>query len=160
MANPIIESAAQIAARLGVSVKTINRRVRKGTMAAIKHPTLGKNGFINLFITPAEVNTSENYAAAQDLGERLARQIEINQVLRAENVALASRPCLACNVVHPPLHERRLDLEALFEQACELLGQIDAGTVSLHWGSIVSFIRDRRELNAARRPTEAANGPV
>ena len=104
------------------------------------------------------VTKADVYAAAQDLGERLARQIEINQALRAENVALASRPCLACDVVHPALHERRLDLEALFDQACELLNQIDVDTVGLTYGSIVSFIRDRRELNAARRPTEAANG--
>ena len=112
------------------------------------------------------VTKSDVYAAAQDLGERLARQIEINQVLRAENIALAedialaSRPCLACDIVHPPLHERRLDLEALFDQACELLNQVDAGTVGTTFGSIVSFTRDRRELNTARRPTEAANGPA
>ena len=134
------------------------------------------------------VTKADVYAAAQDLGERLARQIEINQALRAqmddeciqahkleielagareeigklqnENTALASRPCLACDLVHPPLHERRLDLEAHFDQACELLNQVDADTVGLTYGSIVSFIRDKRELNAARRPTEAANGRV
>ena len=112
----------------------------------------------------SNVTKADVYAAAQDLGERLARQIEINQVLRAENIALAedialaSHPCLACDIVHPPLHERRLDLEALFDQACELLNQVDAYTVELAYGSIVSFIRDRRELNAARRPTDAANG--
>ena len=110
------------------------------------------------------VTKADVYAAAQDLGERLARQIEINQVLRAENIALAedialaSRPCLACDIVHPPLHERRLDLEVHFEQACKLLNQIDVDTVGLTYGSIVAFIRDRRELNAARRPIEAANG--
>ena len=136
----------------------------------------------------SQMTKHDVYASAQDLGERLARQIEINHVLRAEmdgecieghkleielagaieeigklqneNTALASRPCLACDIVHPPLHERRLDLEALFEQACELLNQIDADTVGLTYGSIVSFIRDRRELNAARRPKEAANGPA
>lgn len=108
----------------------------------------------------ANITKADVYAVAQDLGERLARQIEINQALRAENVALASRPCLACDVVHPPLHERRLDLEAHFEQACELLNQIDADTVGLTYGSIVSFILDRREINAARRPTKAANVPV
>jgi hypothetical protein len=52
------------------------------------------------------------------------------------------------------------DLEAHFETACELLNQIDVDTVGLSYGSIVSFIRDRRALNAARLPTEAANGPV
>ena len=108
----------------------------------------------------ANITKADVYAAAQDMGERLARQIEINQALRAENVALASRPCMACDVVHPPLHERRLDLEALFDQACELLNQIDVDTVGLTYGSIVSLVRDRRALNAARRQTEAANGPA
>jgi hypothetical protein len=103
----------------------------------------------------ANITKADVYAAAQDLGERLARQIELNQVLRDENAALASRPCLACEVVHPALHERRLDLEAHFEKACELLNQVDVDTVGLTYGSIVSFIRDRRELNAARRPTNA-----
>lgn len=106
------------------------------------------------------VTKSDVYAAAQDLGERLARQIELNQVLRAENIAMASRPCLACDLVHPPLHERRLDLEAHFEKACELLNQIDVDTVGLTYGSIVSFIRDRRELNAARKPAKSAIGAV
>ena len=136
----------------------------------------------------ANITKADVYAAAQDLGERLARQIEINQALRAERTAecieshkleielaganeeigklqkditaLASRPCLACDVVHPPLHERRLDLDAHFERACEILNQVDVDTVGLTYGSIVSFIRGWRELNAARRPTEAANGPV
>jgi hypothetical protein len=103
----------------------------------------------------ANITKADVYAAAQDLGERLARQIELNQVLRDENAALASRPCLACEVVHPSLHERRLDLEAHFERACELLNQIDVDTVGLTYGSIVAFIRDRRELNAARRPASA-----
>jgi hypothetical protein len=108
----------------------------------------------------ANITKADVYAAAQDLGERLARQIALNQVLHDEMNALASRPCLACEVVHPPLHERRLDLEAHFERACELLNQVNVDTVGLTYGSIVSFIRDRRELNAARRPTEAANSPV
>ena len=136
----------------------------------------------------ANVTKADVYAAAQDLGDRLARQIEINQALRAEmddeciqahkleielagareeigklqneNTALASRPCLACDIVHPPLHERRLDLEAHFEQACELLNQIDPHTVGLTYGSIVSFIRDWRELNTARRPAKGSNSPA
>jgi hypothetical protein len=106
----------------------------------------------------ANITKADVYAAAKDLGERLARQIEINQALRDENAALASRPCLACDLVHSPLHERRLDLEAHFERACEMLNQIDVDTLGLTYGSIVSFIRDRRELNAARRPAKAANG--
>ena len=108
----------------------------------------------------ANVTKADVYAVAQDLGERLARQIELNQALRAENAALASRPCLACDVVHPALHERRLDLEAHFERACEMLNQVDVDTVGTTYGSIVSFIHARRELNAARRPTEVANSPV
>jgi hypothetical protein len=108
----------------------------------------------------ANITKADVYAAAQDLGERLAMQIELNQALRAENAALASRPCLACDVVHPALHERRLDLEAHFERACELLNQVDVDTLGLTYGSTVGFIRDRRELNAARRPTEATNSPV
>ena len=103
----------------------------------------------------ANVTKADVYSAAQDLGERLARQIEINQALRAENLALASRPCLACDVVHPALHERRLDLEAHFDQACKLLNQVNADTVGTTFGSVVSFIRDRRELNAVRRPDNA-----
>ena len=188
MANPIIETVAQAAARLGVTTRTINRRIQKGTMAGIKLPSPGRNSFINLLFTPSEPNESDVYRAAQDLGERLARQIELNQALRAvmndeciqahkleielagareeigklqnENTALASRPCLACDLVHPPLHERRLDLEAHFEKACELLNQIDADTVGLTYGSIVSFIRDRRKLNAARIPAKGSNSPV
>jgi hypothetical protein len=136
----------------------------------------------------ANITKADVYAAAQDLGERLARQIEINQVLRDQKIAecieahkleielaganeeigklqneitaLLSRPCLACEVVHPPLHERRLDLEAHFEQACELLNQVDVDRVELTYGGIVSFIRDRRELNAARQPAKAANSPA
>jgi hypothetical protein len=136
----------------------------------------------------ANITKADVYAAAQDLGERLARQIEINQALRAERTAecieahkleielaganeeigklqkeiaaLASRPCLACDMVHPPLHERRLDLEAHLDAACELLNQVDVDRVELTYGGIISFIRDRRELNAARRPTEATNSPA
>jgi hypothetical protein len=103
-------------------------------------------------ITKADV-----YAAAQDLGERLARQIALNKVLHDDINALASRPCLACDLVHPALHERRLDLEAHFERACEMLNQVDVDTVGLTYGGIVAFIRDRRELNAARKPANAQN---
>ena len=105
----------------------------------------------------ANVTKADVYAVAQDLGERLARQIALNKMLHEDLNKLASRPCLECDVVHPPLHERRLDLEAHFEKACELLNQIDADTVGLTYGSIVSFIRDRRELNAARRPAKGSS---
>ena len=106
------------------------------------------------------VTKADVYAAAQDLGERLARQIALNKVLHDDIIALASRPCLACDVVHPPLHERRLDLESHFDKACEMLNQVDVDRVELTYGGVVSFIRDRRELNAARRPIEAANSPA
>jgi hypothetical protein len=59
----------------------------------------------------ANITKADVYAAAQDLGERLARQIEINQVLRAENAALASRPCLACDVIDAALRERVQQLD-------------------------------------------------
>lgn len=108
----------------------------------------------------ANITKADVYAAAQNLGERLARQIELNQTLRAENVALASRPCLECDIVTPALRDRLEELETRFEQACEMLNQIDVDTVGLTYGSIVSFIRDRREINASRRPMEAANGPA
>lgn len=106
------------------------------------------------------ITAAHAYRAAQDLSERLARQIKINQVLRDELAALATRLCLACEVVHPPLHERRLDLEAHLDLACELLDQVDADTLGLTYGGIVSFIRDRRLLNAARQPAKGPNGPV
>ena len=59
----------------------------------------------------SNVTKADVYRAAQDLGERLARQIEINQALRAENTALASRPCLACDVIDAALRERAQHLE-------------------------------------------------
>ena len=87
----------------------------------------------------SQMTKHDVYQAAQDLGKRLARQIEINQVLRAkmddeliqghkleielagareeigklqnENIALASRPCLACDVIDAALRERVQQLE-------------------------------------------------
>lgn len=108
----------------------------------------------------ANVTKADVYAAAQDLGERLARQIALNKVLHEDLNKLASRPCLECEIITPALRERSNELETRFDQSCELLNQIDVDTVGLTYGSIVSFIRDRRELNASRKPTEAANGPV
>ncbi|CAB4134569.1 hypothetical protein UFOVP781_21 [uncultured Caudovirales phage] len=108
----------------------------------------------------ANVTKADVYAAAQDLGERLARQIALNKVLHDDINKLASRPCIECDIVMPALRDRLSELETRYEQACELLGQIDAGTVSVQWGSVVSFIEKRRELNAARKPTEAAGSPV
>lgn len=113
----------------------------------------------------ANVTKADVYAAAQDLGERLARQIEINQALRAENVALASRPCLECEIITPALRERVRDLERDLNTAMMMLNKIDADSVSLLYGTIVRFVADRRELNAslnlnAKSPTEAADGPA
>jgi hypothetical protein len=108
----------------------------------------------------ANVTKADVYAAAQDLGERLARQIALNKVLHDDINALASRPCLECEIITPAIRERLNELETRFDQACELLNQIDAYTVELAYGSIVSFIRDRRELNAARMPTKGSNSPA
>ena len=108
----------------------------------------------------ANVTKADVYAAAQDLGERLARQIALNKVLHEDLNKLASRPCLECEIIAPAIRERLNELETRFDQSCELLNQIDADTVGLAYGSIVSFIRDRRELNAARMPAKGSNSPV
>lgn len=108
----------------------------------------------------ANITKADVYAAAQDLGERLARQIALNKVLHDDINALASRPCLECEIVTPALRERLEEVETRFDQACDMLNQVDADTVGTTFGSIVSFIRDRRELNAARMPAKAANNPV
>ena len=104
----------------------------------------------------ANITKADVYAVAQDLAQRLERQIAINDALRLD-LSRSHENCIGCEIIWPT---RMADLEAHFETACELLNQIDVDTVGLTYGSIVSFIRDRRELNAARRPTEAANGPV
>jgi hypothetical protein len=93
------------------------------------------------------VTKADVYAAAQDLGKRLARQIELNQVLRAENVALASRPCLACDVVTPVLQDRAELLEAELRGALCMLDLVDPETVHLYVGTVSDWIRDRTELN-------------
>lgn len=113
----------------------------------------------------ANVTKADVYAAAQDLGDRLARQIELNQALRAENIALASRPCLACDIVTPALRDRTELLEAELRGALLLLDHIKPETVSLYWGTVEQFARDRAELNATferltKLPTEAANSPA
>lgn len=113
----------------------------------------------------ANVTKADVYAAAQDLGERLARQIALNKVLHDEINALASRPCLECDIVTPALRERVQDLERDLNAAMMMLNKIDADSVSLLYGTIVRFVADRRELNAslnlnAKQPAEAANSPV
>jgi hypothetical protein len=93
-------------------------------------------------ITKADV-----YAAAQDLGEQLARQIQINQVLRDENMALASCPCLECDVVTPVLRDRAELLEAELRGALCMLDLVKIEQSSLYVGTIEQFIRDRDKLN-------------
>ena len=98
------------------------------------------------------------YAAAQDLGERLARQIENNQVLRAENVALASSPCLECDIILPELRDRADLLEAELRGALCMLDLVKAEQGSLYVGTVEQFIRDRDDLNESfKRLTSAQN---
>ena len=42
------------------------------------------------------VSKADVYAAAQDLGERLERERQISETLRAELRSQAARPCLMC----------------------------------------------------------------
>ena len=44
----------------------------------------------------ANVSKADVYAAAQDLGERLERERQISETLRAELRSQAARPCLMC----------------------------------------------------------------
>jgi uncharacterized alpha-E superfamily protein len=44
----------------------------------------------------ANVSKADVYAAAQDLGERLERERQITETLRAELRSQAARPCLMC----------------------------------------------------------------
>jgi len=102
------------------------------------------------------VTKADVYAAAQDLGKRLARQIELNQVLRDENVALASRPCLACDVVTPVLQDRAELLEAELRGALCMLDLVKAEEGSLYGGTTADWIRDRSDLNESfKRLTNA-----
>ena len=54
----VIETANQTADRLGVSVKTINRRIRTGRQVALRIPAPGRNGFINLLPFPQPTSLS------------------------------------------------------------------------------------------------------
>ena len=113
----------------------------------------------------SQVKKADVYAAAQDLGERLARQIALNKVLHEDLNKLASRPCLECEIITPALRERVQDLERDLNTAMMMLNKIDADSVSLLYGTIVRFVADRRELNAslnlnAKSPTEGSNSPA
>ena len=44
----------------------------------------------------ANVSKADVYAAAQDLGERLERERQLSETLRAELRSQAARPCLMC----------------------------------------------------------------
>lgn len=53
MGHPqLVETTTQAAARLGVSVRTINRRIRMGRLVAIKIPSSGRNAFLNVLPFP------------------------------------------------------------------------------------------------------------
>jgi hypothetical protein len=110
--------------------------------------------YIPMTLDPPNVTKADvfaNYVAAQDLSERLARQIEINQALRDENAALATRPCLACEVVHPAQIEALTDRADMFEAelrgAICMLDLVKAEEGNLYVGTVEQFIRDRIELN-------------
>jgi hypothetical protein len=93
------------------------------------------------------VTKADVYAAAQDLGERLARQIALNKVLHDDINTLASRPCLECDVVIPALQERADLLEAELRGALCMLDLVDPETVHLYVGTTADWVRDRTELN-------------
>ena len=71
--------------------------------------------------------------------------------LRAENAALATRPCIACDIVAPAqieaLRERADALQTELQGAILMLDLIDTDTISVHWGTVAQFIRDRDQLN-------------
>ena len=58
----------------------------------------------------SNLTKADVYAAAQDLAQRLERQIAISEVLRAENHQMAASPCLACETIWPERQEALLDL--------------------------------------------------
>lgn len=71
--------------------------------------------------------------------------------LRTENAALATRPCIACEIITPAqidaLQERADLLETELQSAMLMLDLIDADSVSVRWGTVAQFVRDRQELN-------------
>jgi hypothetical protein len=71
--------------------------------------------------------------------------------LRTENAALATRPCIACEIITPAqieaLRERCTLLETELQGAILMLDLIDADSVSVRWGTVAQFVRDRQELN-------------
>jgi hypothetical protein len=71
--------------------------------------------------------------------------------LRTENAALATRPCIACEIITPAqiksLRKRCEALEIELHGAISMLDLIDADTVSVRWGTVAQFIRDRQELS-------------
>lgn len=71
--------------------------------------------------------------------------------LRAENAALASRPCITCEIITPAqieaLRERADALQTELQGAILMLDLIDTDTISVHWGTVAQFIRDRDQLN-------------
>jgi len=71
--------------------------------------------------------------------------------LRTENAALATRPCIACEIITPSqieaLRERADLLQTELQSAILMLDLIDADSVSVRWGTVAQFVRDRQELN-------------
>ena len=71
--------------------------------------------------------------------------------LRAENAALATRPCIACEIIAPAqieaLRERADAFQTELQGAILMLDLIDTDTVSVHWGTVAQFISDRDQLN-------------
>lgn len=53
-----IETTTQAAARLGVTTRTINRRIRLGRLVAIRTPAPGRNGFVNVLPFPQPTSLS------------------------------------------------------------------------------------------------------
>lgn len=71
--------------------------------------------------------------------------------LKETNRELATRPCITCEIITPAqieaLRERCTLLETELQGAILMLDLIDADTVSVHWGTVAQFVRDRQELN-------------
>lgn len=105
----------------------------------------------------AETTKADVYAVAQDLAERLERQIAINNTLRAELTELAARPCLACAVA--PTNAEQL--EGALQHALLLLDGVDKSELQLtpRWSEWTSFLRERAQLwEIYNRLTRAQKG--
>jgi len=70
-------------------------------------------------------------------------ETELNR-LRAENIELAARPCLACAL----MPSERTELELALQQALLLLDGVDKSELQMtpRWTEWLSFQRERAEL--------------